>query len=375
VKHDWANDLVLKALQELEEPVGSFIRAFPGRAALSEEPDWLETWFTDLATRFRSGEAPDLKRIAASAAEKGDLSLLAKEPVDSTLRLIALRPHWFRGFREVAEPICFESDLIVIEGRNSSGKTSISEAIEWVFTGQLSRRTSGEQGHPTELADCIANEFRPVGEKTTVELAVEVDGAMVILERVLRRDYSAIASDSSESELLVDGTVASKEVERKLFERLLSGIHPILMQHNLRRFVHDDPSSRRRYFERLLQIDELTALVEKAVIGSKRVREISNPRGGVGLAAVLDLANEAENGGGLEGARVAKGLRKLVGFKPENVPEQLVASLMGLADAFLCKEVEGANEVTGYRAGIPRRSREPALRREVPLVQAPLDAV
>jgi DNA repair exonuclease SbcCD ATPase subunit len=45
------------------------------------------------------------------------------------------------------------------------------------------------------------------------------------------------------------------------------------MQHTLRDFVCSTPSERRRYFERLLQIDELTALIERAVVGEARLKE------------------------------------------------------------------------------------------------------
>ena len=364
VDHDWSNDLVLRALQDLEEPVGSFVRAFPGRAGLADEPDWLESCFLDLATRFKDGEGPDLKEIVVSAAEGGDLSLLAKEPVESTLRLLALRPHWFRGFREVPEPIRFEADLVVFEGRNSSGKTSISEAIEWVFTGQLSRRTSGEQGHATELADCIANEFRPAGESTSVELTVSVNGAPLVLKRVLRKDYSTVAAEAPKSELFVDGDSVDSAAERDLFDALLAGVHPILMQHNLRRFVHDDPSARRKYFERLLQIDELTALVEKAVIGRKRLKEILNPAGGTGLAALRDLANEVQSSGAAGGAKASKQLRKIENADAGEVPAELASCLIAIADEFLGENMEGASGLPAYRIRIEesqRRQRESRL--------------
>lgn len=297
-----------------------------GRVSLADQQDWLENWFVALATRFRNGEGPDLRKIVSSAAEDGDLSLLAKKPVDSSLRLLALRPTWFRGFRDRAEPIHFGADLVVVEGRNSSGKTSISEAIEWVFTGQLSRRTSGEHGYPAELADCIANEFRPEGADTSVELVVEVNDESIALKRILRKDYSTVASASPVSDLFIDGELASKEAEQELFDKLLAGVHPILMQHNLRRFVHDNPSSRRTYFERLLQIDELTALVEKAVIGSKRTQEIPNPSGGAGIAALRDLAKEIQRDRGAAGTKRAKSLGKLERAEVDDLPAKLATS-------------------------------------------------
>lgn len=322
---DWSGDLVLNALQDLEEPVGSLIRAFPGRQQLADAPDWLDTWFLDLAKKFASGNAPDPGKIVASAAKTGELSVLARTPVKSRVRLSSIQPRFFRGFRGEANAISLEADLIVVEGRNSSGKTSVSEAIEWVLTGQLSRRTSGHYGHPRELADCISNEFRPDGEHTSVELRLLVDDQPLVLRRVLRRDYSSTASDEPESDFLVDGKVFTKAEENGLRDRIFAGVHPILMQHNLRRFVHDDPTSRRQYFERLLQIDELTALIEKAVIGPAGLKQIANPAGGIGLAALRALIAELSDAGS------SSGLKKVDRLTHDEVPAFLGKALIASA--------------------------------------------
>ena len=330
--HDWSHDLVLKALQNLEEPVASLVQAYPGRSALADNPDWLEVWFIALARSFAAGEGPDPKTIVASAAEKGDLSLLAKRPIDASVRLMSILPHFFRGFREVAEPVRFEADLVVVEGRNSSGKTSLSEAVEWVLTGQLSRRTSGEHGHPSELAGCIANEFCPAGVQASVELTLAVNGEQLVLRRVLTRDYSSTASDHPLSDLSLDGNPLSAGQEQDLRDRLLAGVHPILMQHNLRRFVHDDPNARRQYFERLLQIDELTGLIEKAVIGPTRLSQIANPDGGAGVAALRALVSELERAPRAEADAVIPSLQKLERAASEKVPDTLTALLVQTAE-------------------------------------------
>lgn len=323
--NDWSGDVVLKALQDLEEPVGSLIRAFPGRAAVSDEPYWLNEWFLDLAKRFAGGKAPDPKKIVASAADRGDLSLLAKPAVKSQVRLTAIRPHFFRGFRAGSDPIRLDADLVVIEGRNSSGKTSLSEAIEWVLTGQLSRRTSGQFGHARELADCISNEFKPEDSETSVELELTADAEPLVLKRILSRDYSTTASDEPVSELFVNGNAVTADGAAKLMDVIFAGVHPILMQHNLRRFVHDDPTSRRQYFERLLQIDELTALIEKAVIGPAGLKQIVNPAGGAGLAALMSLTAEMTN------EHSAADLKKLDRLKAADVPASLDRALVSAA--------------------------------------------
>lgn len=45
------------------------------------------------------------------------------------------------------------------------------------------------------------------------------------------------------------------------------------MQHTLRDFVQSNPAARRQYFEQLLKLDDLTTMIEKAVIGDTRLRE------------------------------------------------------------------------------------------------------
>ena len=62
--------------------------------------------------------------------------------VSETVFLKRILPHYFRGFRDGSVPIQFDSKLVIIEGRNSQGKTSLVEALEWLLTGSLSRRDS-----------------------------------------------------------------------------------------------------------------------------------------------------------------------------------------------------------------------------------------
>lgn len=354
---DWSHDLVLGALQHLDEPIGSLVREYPGRAALADHPDWIESWFIKLARSYAKGEGPDPATITASAAQKGDLSLLAKRPIDASVRLLSLLPCFFRGFREVPQPINFDADLVVVEGRNSSGKTSLSEAVEWVFTGQLSRRTSGEHGHPSELAGCIANEFCPPDAHPSVELTLAVNGDKLVLKRVLKRDYSSTASDSPDSDLYSNGRVLTADEERALRDKLLAGVHPLLMQHNLRRFVHDDPNARRQYFERLLQIDELTGLIERAVVGPTRLSQITNPNGGAGLAALHTLITEIERAPFAGSIDVCGRLRRLDRATSETVPDLLTAVMVEVAGLAFSNEVAGATGLVECRDRIVEAQR------------------
>ena len=360
---DWSHDHVLRALQGLPDPIGSLVRAFPGRAAAVDDA-WLESWFVKLARSAAKGRTTAPDAIIASGVGDADISILSKQPVQQSVRILAIRPSYFRGFRAPAPTLSLDADLVVVEGRNSSGKTSLSEAIEWVLTGRLSRRDSGQHGHSSELADCIANQFRPAGAETFVELVLQVGDARQVVRRVLQKDYSRVAADNPTSQLLVDGKPLRPNQEDSFLNELFAGVHPILMQHNLRRFVHDEPHARRQYFERLLQIDELTALVEKAVIGPTRLKQIANPDGGTGLAALKTLVTELQRAGS---ADLAASMTKLERVKTANLPDQIDKGLLKVASTHFSKDAASATNIVQMRERVAdaqrvdRESRLPLL--------------
>lgn len=286
---DWSHDLVLRALQALPDPVGSLISAFPGRAAAAISADWLDAWFQNLTRSFADGT--EHATLDVSKAAVGELASLARPPVNTQLRLLSVLPVHFRGFRAPQEPINFDADLVVVEGRNSAGKSSLSEALEWLITGSLSRRDANLQGHAREYANCLVNEFRPSGEETSVTATFLADGTRVILKRVLLEDYVEKAAASPRSSLFRDSALLSSEEEVALRELWFAGVHPILMQHNLRQFITDDPAQRRQYFERLLRIDELTALIELAVLGPARLKQFLPTSGAATLSTFGALAD------------------------------------------------------------------------------------
>ena len=287
----WEHDIVLRALEELPNPAGSLISAFPGRAGISENVDWIDEWFVGVARKYAAGTPPDHPGLVVSAAAAGVLSPLAKAPVRRRSRLRSLQPQHFRGFRACPQPIDLSADLVLIEGGNSTGKTSLSEALEWLLTGVLSRRESGQYGSARELAGCISNGFRPAEEATWVKALVEIDGRPVELKRTLIQDYTDSGASRPTSVFTVDGEDLSSSEEHAFFEDLFAGVHPILMQHTLREFVHNSPEKRRAYFERLLQVDELTALIEKAVVGKPKLNAFPNPTGSQGLAVLRRLGS------------------------------------------------------------------------------------
>jgi DNA repair exonuclease SbcCD ATPase subunit len=60
------------------------------------------------------------------------------------MRLQNLTIRNFRGFGDTATPITLDGDLLLFFGPNGFGKTSLAEAIEWLFYGTTKRRQQGD---------------------------------------------------------------------------------------------------------------------------------------------------------------------------------------------------------------------------------------
>lgn len=293
----WAHDDVMRALAALPDPVGSLVAAFPGSANIPNDQDWLRAWFVQLIESYATGTTPADVTIALSGTGEGsnELAMMQQPPVQADVRLVSIEPRYFRGFRKLESPVNLEESLVVIEGRNSSGKTSLSEAIEWTLTGLLSRRASTQYGHPRELANCITNEFTPDGEETWVELVLSVNGEVRKLRRTLVEDYQKTKDSLPKSVLSLNSKELTPEEAIQALGELFSGVAPILMQHTLRQFVYDQPSARRKYFERLLRIDELTELIRVAVVGDTAVDSFKPETGTPALDAIQALLQSVED--------------------------------------------------------------------------------
>ena len=249
------------------------------------EEEWLDSWFLRRTQLYCGAGIPEDEQVVPISLES---TLIPQRSQRPELRLVSIRPHYFRGFKALLGPIDLTGDLIVIEGKNSSGKTSLAEALEFLFQGSLSRREEHVEGSPAELENCIGNQLRPSGESTFVEARFvkhlgTPNEKNVVLRRRLTRDYGTTSTSICESKLLLDGSELSKEEEAEILEELFSFVPPLLMQHTLRSFVQSLPSQRRQYFERIFSLNELTDLIGKAVIGKAKLPEFKNPKGGNGL--------------------------------------------------------------------------------------------
>ncbi|ACT57113.1 ATP-binding protein [Candidatus Liberibacter asiaticus] len=58
-------------------------------------------------------------------------------------KLLDIEISHFRGFTEI-QKIEFADHLTIVNGQNGYGKSSLSEAIEWLFYGYTQRRKHGD---------------------------------------------------------------------------------------------------------------------------------------------------------------------------------------------------------------------------------------
>lgn len=321
-----SGDAILAAVAALGGVVGSLVNAFPGRDGVAAKPRWLEDWFEARARARFFGEA-ELEAVPVPVEALARATADDRPRAVTATRLVCVEPRWFRGFRHLPEPISLGPGLVLFDGRNSSGKTSLAEAVEWLFEGHLARREQGAQGNAKELEACVGNQFRPAGEETWVEAVFETEGGgRLRLKRVLEEDYGPTQTARCRSRLERDGRVLTAAQKAALLDDLFGGAPPLLMQHTLRVFVHSPPAARRGYFERLLRLDEIGFLIENAVLG-QRSGELLSPTNSVALAHWTALKQA------LVSPRHRTGLTKLESRPPEEIADAIHGALPALAAA------------------------------------------
>jgi ABC-type molybdenum transport system ATPase subunit/photorepair protein PhrA len=171
------------------------------------------------------------------------------------MRLKALTVRNFRGFGSAAETIDLDRDLVLFYGPNGHGKTSLAEAIEWLFYGTTKRRQRGEDFSKAEYANTFANVHG--GMPTEVALKVHLNGVDVELSRRL--------GPKETSDTYIDGAPG---VFSTLGVTALEAFYPVVAQHGLQTFVHSKPKDRRDAICAAFGLEELTSL--KSALESAR---------------------------------------------------------------------------------------------------------
>lgn len=176
------------------------------------------------------------------------------------MRIRSLSVEGFRGFNEHRE-IHFDDRLTVFYAPNSYGKTSITEALEWLLYGYTSKVKSAEYSKE-EYKDSYRNVHFP-DDSVPCVTAVFGNGTE---EMTLRSEL--LADDRYKHYL--DG----KEVAVWPFESDdLSASKPFILQHALKNLLLVKPSDRYQAFALLLGLDDLGRVQDDFVSFATRYRQ------------------------------------------------------------------------------------------------------
>lgn len=167
----------------------------------------------------------------------------------------------FRAFNAKCE-MNLTGDLCLIFGQNSHGKTSLAEGLEFLFCGTTSRRELIARSKQ-EYCNALRNVHLPNDQEVFVQAEIaflenNVERAITV-KRVLDTDYPAGNAKCS-TRLLRETSGGWQEFrfsEIGLPDFEAPESTPIIFQHTLRYVSNAEPSERRNYFRRLLDVDDL----------------------------------------------------------------------------------------------------------------------
>jgi hypothetical protein len=183
------------------------------------------------------------------------------------MKILDLTISDFRGFGRNEKPLKLDSDLVLFYGSNGYGKSSIAEAIEWLFYGATKRRQLGDSYSKVEYAGTYANVHRK--HPTEVSARVRMSDGH---EYTLTRRLPLNAKDEV-SQLFIDGTP-------KDFATIglnpAETVYPVVTQHSLQTFIHTRPKERRDAISAALGLEEVTQL-KSALDGARRSFNLTPP--------------------------------------------------------------------------------------------------
>ncbi|PWT98974.1 MAG: hypothetical protein C5B51_28100 [Terriglobia bacterium] len=160
------------------------------------------------------------------------------------MKIKSLRIAGFRAFND-EQTVELDGKLVIYWGATGTGKTSIGEALEWLFYGKTLKRVKGDEISKREYAESYRNAHFTAAGRPFVE-ALVVDAAST--NRVLRRELN----DDESSALTVDGNTATDLTTLGIgtpYDR------PLILQHTLQDFIFMKPKTRYEILSSMLGLE------------------------------------------------------------------------------------------------------------------------
>ena len=178
------------------------------------------------------------------------------------LRINSISIEGFRSFGKAKQTVALSPTISVFWGGNSQGKTSLTEAVEFLLTGQIARREMLASAKD-EFSEALRNAHVDHALPTVVEAEITChDGLVRRVSRTLIEDYRRGSAAGCSTRLEIDGVVA-REWESDI--ELVLGLRlsheplraPVLAQHTLGYLFSASPTDRAAYFRAVLDTQEL----------------------------------------------------------------------------------------------------------------------
>ncbi len=187
--------------------------------------------------------------------------------------LVWLEVRGFRAFGTEPRRLDLDSPLTVVHGRNSQGKSSLAESLEFLLTGRSSRRDL-LGGAKAEYHESLRNVHLPAGDQA-VWVAAGLrgrDGDVHEVRRELLCDFAQ--GTECESRLLVDGVEQRDLAAFGLAPATGSALGaPVLLQHTMRYVLSTLPKDRVAYFKSLLSLTDLDLLRDWVARARRRLTD------------------------------------------------------------------------------------------------------